>query len=44
MHKIIDKKFYLGPEFGLLINKKWVTISEVLQSSPLKKNLVPEIH
>jgi hypothetical protein len=34
MHEIIDKKFYLGPEFGLLINKKWVTISEVLQVSP----------
>jgi hypothetical protein len=44
MHKIIDKKFYLSPEFGLLINKRWITISELLQSSPLKKNLVPEIH
>jgi hypothetical protein len=33
MHKIIDKKFYLGSEFGLLINKKWVTISELLHSS-----------
>jgi hypothetical protein len=44
MHKIIDKKFYLGPKFGTLFNKKWFTISELLQSSPLKKNLVPEIH
>jgi hypothetical protein len=33
MHKIIDKKFYLGPEFGLLINKRWITISELLQPS-----------
>jgi hypothetical protein len=31
MHEIIDKKFYLGPEFGILINKKWITISELLQ-------------
>jgi hypothetical protein len=30
MHKIIDKKFYLGTEFGLLINKRWITISELL--------------
>jgi hypothetical protein len=32
MHEIIDKKFYLGPKFGTLFNKKWITISEVLQS------------
>jgi hypothetical protein len=32
MHAIIDKKFYLGPEYGTLINKKWITISELLQS------------
>jgi hypothetical protein len=44
MHAIIDKKFYLGPKFGTLINRKWITNSELLQSSPLKKNLVPEIH
>jgi hypothetical protein len=31
MHEIIDKKFYLGPKFGTLINKKWITISELLQ-------------
>jgi hypothetical protein len=30
MHEIIDKKFYLGPKFGTLINKKWITISELL--------------
>jgi hypothetical protein len=30
MHEIIDKKFYLGPKFGILINKKWITISELL--------------
>jgi hypothetical protein len=34
MHEIIDKKFYLGPEFGILVNKKWITISELLQGSP----------
>jgi hypothetical protein len=33
MHAIIDKKFYLGPKFGILINKKWITISELLQKS-----------
>jgi hypothetical protein len=26
MHAIIDKKFYLGPKFGTLINRKWITI------------------
>jgi hypothetical protein len=31
MHEIIDQKFYLGPKFGTLINKKWITISELLQ-------------
>jgi hypothetical protein len=44
MHEIIDKKFYLGPIFGSLFDKKWITISELLQSSPLKKNLVTKIH
>jgi hypothetical protein len=33
MHEIIDKKFYLGPKFGTLFNKKWVTISELLQGN-----------
>jgi hypothetical protein len=33
MHKIIDQKFYLGLEFGLLINKKWITISELLHNN-----------
>jgi hypothetical protein len=32
MHEIIDKKIYLGPKFGTLFNKKWVTISELLQA------------
>jgi hypothetical protein len=32
MHEIIDKKFYLGPKFGTLINKKWITISELLHT------------
>jgi hypothetical protein len=31
MHKIIDKKFYLGPKIGTLLNKRWITISELLQ-------------
>jgi hypothetical protein len=31
MHKITDKKFYLGPKFGTLIYKKWITISGLLQ-------------
>jgi hypothetical protein len=31
MHEIIDKKFYLGPKFGTLINRKWITISELFQ-------------
>jgi hypothetical protein len=31
MHEIMDKKFYLGPKFGTLFNKKWITISELLQ-------------
>jgi hypothetical protein len=31
MHAIIDKKFYLGPKFGTLFIKKWITISELLQ-------------
>jgi hypothetical protein len=44
MQKIMGKKFNLGPKFGTLFNKKWITISELLQSSPLKKNLIPEIH
>jgi hypothetical protein len=35
MHEIIDKKFYLGPKFGTLINKKWITISELLQKAQM---------
>jgi hypothetical protein len=35
MHEIIDKKFYLGPKFGTLFNKKWITISEVLHHPTL---------
>jgi hypothetical protein len=31
MHEIMNKKFYLGPKFGTLFNKKWITISELLQ-------------
>jgi hypothetical protein len=30
MHEIMGKKFYLGPKFGTLFNKKWITISELL--------------
>jgi hypothetical protein len=30
MHKIMNKKFYLGPNFGTLFNKGWITISELL--------------
>jgi hypothetical protein len=30
MHTIIDKKFYLGPKFGTLFIKKWITNSELL--------------
>jgi hypothetical protein len=30
MHEIMDKKFYLGPKFGTLFNRKWITISELL--------------
>jgi hypothetical protein len=33
MHEIMNKKFYLGPKFGTLFNKKWITISELLQTS-----------
>jgi hypothetical protein len=33
MHEIIDKKFYLGPIFGSLFDKKWITISELLHAS-----------
>jgi hypothetical protein len=32
MHEIIDKKFYLGPNFGTLFNMKWITISELLHT------------
>jgi hypothetical protein len=31
MHEIMNRKFYLGPKFGTLFNKKWITISELLQ-------------
>jgi hypothetical protein len=30
MPTITDKKFYLGPKFGTLFIKKWITISELL--------------
>jgi hypothetical protein len=30
MHEIMSNKFYLGPKFGTLFNKKWITISELL--------------
>jgi hypothetical protein len=33
MHEIMNKKFYLGPKFGTLFNKKWITISELLHRS-----------
>jgi hypothetical protein len=32
MHTIMSKKFYLGPKFGTLFNRKWITISELLQA------------
>jgi hypothetical protein len=35
MHKIMSKKFYLGPKFGTLFNKKWITISELLHALPV---------
>jgi hypothetical protein len=35
MHEMMDKKFYLGPKFGTLFNKKWITISELLQKPGL---------
>jgi hypothetical protein len=31
MHKMMNKKFYLGPRFGTLFNKKWIKNSELLQ-------------
>jgi hypothetical protein len=37
MHKIMSKKFYLGPKFGTLFNKKWITISELLLLEPHTK-------
>jgi hypothetical protein len=30
MHEIKNKKFYLGPKFGTLFHKSWITISELL--------------
>jgi hypothetical protein len=36
MHKIMSKKFYLGPKFGTLFDKKWITISELLHQPSLK--------
>jgi hypothetical protein len=38
------KKFYLGPKFGTLINRKGITNIWVVTIFPLKKNLVLEIH
>jgi hypothetical protein len=44
MHEMIDKTFYLGPKFGTLINKKWITISELLQNTTQSfKNIVKSI-
>jgi hypothetical protein len=37
MHKIMNKKFYLSPKFGTLINNKWITISELLHLASYKK-------
>jgi hypothetical protein len=42
MHKIIDKEYYLGPKFGTLINKKGITISELLQYSKGNKSETSE--
>jgi hypothetical protein len=36
MHKIMDKKFYLGPKIGTLFSKKWITISELLHTEYLE--------
>jgi hypothetical protein len=33
MHEIMNRKFYLGPKFGTLFNKKWITISELLHQA-----------
>jgi hypothetical protein len=35
MHEIMSTKFYLGPKFGTLFNKKWITISELLHRRTL---------
>jgi hypothetical protein len=43
MHKIIDKKFYLGPIFGSLLNKKWITISELLHAIDSKIRRVQKL-
>jgi hypothetical protein len=42
MHTITDKKFYLGPKFGTLFIKKWITISELLQSPPRRQGCRPD--
>jgi hypothetical protein len=46
MHEIMDKKFYLGPKFGTLFNKKWITISELLQVCNVRiiDHGLPSIH
>jgi hypothetical protein len=31
MHEIMDKSFIWVQKFGTLFNKKWITISELLQ-------------
>jgi hypothetical protein len=33
MHTIIDKKFYLGLNFGTLFIKKWITILSCYKNS-----------
>jgi hypothetical protein len=32
MHDIKNKKFYLSPKMGTLINNRWITISELLHA------------
>jgi hypothetical protein len=39
MHTIMSKKFYLGPKFGTLFLKKWITISELLHKVGHKPDL-----
>jgi hypothetical protein len=43
MHKIMSKKFYLGPKFGTLFNKKWITISELLHMGLVNHPRTPKL-